>query len=56
MDDEKQLEILDWLASLIPNAVVIDVDEEGKPTDLSQVNGLSEKIEQTIKEIKNEQR
>jgi hypothetical protein len=56
MDDEKQLEILDWLASLIPRAVVIDVDEEGNPTDLTQLNELSERIGQKIEEIKKDER
>ncbi len=52
-DEQKKLEILDWLASLIPSAVVIDVDAEGNPTDLSQINELRERIETEIKEIRN---
>jgi hypothetical protein len=51
-DEQKKLEILDWLASLIPSAVVIDVDAEGNPTDLSQINELRERIETEIKEIR----
>jgi hypothetical protein len=55
MDSSKKLEILEWLASLMPSAVVIDIDENGNVADLSQLNELNQQLDQAIEEVKNEQ-
>jgi hypothetical protein len=55
MDSSKKLEILEWLASLMPSAVVIDIDENGNVADLSQLNELSQQLDQAIEEVRNEQ-
>lgn len=55
MDNKKKLELFEWLASLIPSAVVIDIDENGNVADLSQLDELSQQLDQAIEEVKNEQ-
>lgn len=45
--------LFEWLMSL--NPIVLDVDEEGKPTDPSQVAELKQRIQNEIKEAENEQ-
>ncbi len=53
MNNKQKLEQLNWLKSL---PVVIDLDENGEPTDLSQLNELFERIDQEIQEIKEDER
>lgn len=50
---ESKPALFEWLMSL--NPIVIDVDEEGKPTDPSQVAELKQRIQNEIKEAENEQ-
>lgn len=45
--------LFEWLMSL--NPIVLDVDEEGKPTDPSQLAELKQRIQNEIKEAENEQ-